>query len=326
MGPRGAAIAGMLAIAVVFSATMPAAEVVTFLGMCEPSAAVGLQDGDFDRFVVANDEDNRLRVYSQGGGVPAAEVDLDAIIEPRPTRAADLEAAAWLGDRAYWIGSHSRNSSGKLREDRWQLFATRLGGAEGEVVLDPRASIHTLLSAIGAASLELEAAIRADRSEDEALAPDNGGFNIEGMAATADGSGLLIGLRSPLLENRAIIVPLANPAEALAGAAPDLGELMLLDLDGRGIRSFDHSPTRAEFIVVAGPIRGGPFAIYRWSGASDDAPILLEQATASLLELDDFTPEAMIISADGNTALLLSDDGDRCPDPQEFRGTVISLR
>ena len=43
-----------------------------------------------------------------------------------------------------------------------------------------------------------------------------GGFNIEGLAATPEGK-LLIGLRNPLPQRRALVVPLENPAELVEG-------------------------------------------------------------------------------------------------------------
>ena len=41
----------------------------------------------------------------------------------------DLEAAAAVGTRVYWIGSHGRNAKGKPRPERQRFFATDIDPA-----------------------------------------------------------------------------------------------------------------------------------------------------------------------------------------------------
>src|SRR5688572_8366041 len=98
-------------------------QTVHFTGCCDASAAVALTE---DLFVVANDEDNVLRVYSrQRLGPPVSTTDLTAFLNPaKKSPEVDIEAAARIGDRIYWISSHGRNSKGKARESRHRLFAT----------------------------------------------------------------------------------------------------------------------------------------------------------------------------------------------------------
>ena len=49
----------------------------------------------------------------------------------------DLEAAAALGNRIYWIGSHSTNSKGKANPSRRRLFATDVKVVGDQVTLTP---------------------------------------------------------------------------------------------------------------------------------------------------------------------------------------------
>src|SRR4051812_47763733 len=95
-----------------------------FRGMCDASAAVALDD---DLFAVANDEDNTIRVYHAAkGGPPVSSVDLSAFLRVDPKfPETDLEGAAWLGDRIFWMASHGRNHDGKFRASRDRFFATR---------------------------------------------------------------------------------------------------------------------------------------------------------------------------------------------------------
>jgi hypothetical protein len=303
---------------------------VIFTGICEPSGAVSLPETIFaDSFLVANDEDNILRVYrTLEGGAPVDTFDLDELIQPAPEREADLEGATWLDGKAYWIGLHSRNGDGKRRKDRRQFFATSITAGTGPTIaLDPPVSLHTLSETLSGIDATLRATIRLDVDEDVSLAPDNGGFNIEGLSATVDGTGILIGLRSPQTPTgKAIVISLADPTRALVGEVPQLDLLDELDLDGRGIRSMEVVPALGSYFIVAGPVSGtAPFALYRWNGIVGTDPVEIPGFSAALAGQGDFTPEAMIPSQDGTQILVLSDDGDVCPSPPSFRGLLIDI-
>ncbi len=127
-----------------------------------------------------------------------------------------------------------------------------------------------------------------------------GGFNIEGLAATQDGQ-LLLGLRNPLFEGRALVIPLANPAQMIDGTSrARFGPAVELDLGGRGIRTIDL--VDGAYLIVAGPIAdAGTFAMYRWSGRAQDTPVALDR------ELRTLRPEALVAWPDAID--LLSDDG-----------------
>ncbi len=100
------------------------------MGACDASGAASLGGG---RIAVADDEDNRLRVYDLSTAGPPVE-----IVNTRPHLAdargkhpeMDLEAAATVGTRVYWIASHSRKKSGKRARSRLRLFATDLRRGE----------------------------------------------------------------------------------------------------------------------------------------------------------------------------------------------------
>src|SRR6185503_15218491 len=81
-------------------------------GMCDASAAVALGP---DLFAVANDEDNAIRIYLAGKpGPPIQTVNLSTFLQfGRKSPELDLEGAARIGDRIYWITSHGRNQEGR---------------------------------------------------------------------------------------------------------------------------------------------------------------------------------------------------------------------
>jgi hypothetical protein len=276
--------AGLLLLAAVAQAQ------TRYEGLCDASAAVAL---DARHFVVADDEHNRLTVYRRGEPKAVREIAVGDFL--KADKESDLEGAARVGQRVYWIGSHARNSAGKRREDRQRFFATSLDGATVKPVGQPYRDLLTdLLAAPSLAALRL-----ADAAQRPAEAKD--GFNIEGLAAAPDGS-LLIGLRNPVPAGRALLVPLLNPADLVEGRGPaKFGTPLRLDLGGRGVRDIER--VGQGYLIVAGPTGDdGSFALYRWSGQAQQAPVQLP------LDLGSLRPEALFAWPDGQLTLL-SDDG-----------------
>ncbi|ACA17094.1 conserved hypothetical protein [Methylobacterium sp. 4-46] len=314
--------------------------VLVHWGMCEASGAVPVPAGSFgDRFLVVNDEDNTLRLYraeETGAPLALAGADLDPVFAPKPggkVKKADLEGAAWLGGDVVVIGSHSRDKDGEAEESRRQLLAVTLTGAPDAPVLKRRgASFRGLAKALSDLDPQLAARIALDADSKPDLAPKRRGLAVEGLAPTADGQGLLIGLRNPLnADNDALVVPLQNPAEVLAsGAAPKLGKPIALDLKGRGIRDIAYAPgAKAYFIIAGGAGSGGEaFDLYRWSGEPGAAPARVPGAAQALAGIPDFQPEALLVAPDGSRVRLLSDDGASCPDkaPKSFRSVLLDLK
>ena len=279
-----------------------------FSGMCDASGAVAASS---NLFVVANDEDNILRLYrSDQPGEPVKQFDFNAFLELRgKSLEADLEGAARIGDRAFWIGSHGRNIDGKKRPNRCRLFATDITITNGDVMLTAvgRPCKRLLEDMINDPRFEpfhfAEAAKHAPK--------DPGALNIEGLSATPEGH-LLIGFRNPIPDGKALIIPLLNPNEVIERKPARFGQAIQLDLGGLGIR--DMACHNGIYIVIAGPWHeGGPFHLYRWMGA-DSRP-----ETLPVDHFGDYHPEGIIIYP--QTGLqeiqIISDDGTRmingCP-------------
>ena len=285
-------------------------ELLIFTGSCDGSAAVLLDDG---RLLVSEDTNNILRYFSQKGGGPLATFDAYPITEVDPHSRRNfsaIEGAARLGDRSYWISSHSRQFEGKNRPNRRRFFALKTVAGSGAV--EPAGVAFTrllqILSERGAVPVvDLSRSIMIRHSQLPYLAPDKGGFNIAGLAAAKDGKGLLIGLRNPRTRGRAVVLPLENPAMLTRGPAiPRFGEPVLLDLGGLGISSLEYSPATDSYFVVAAPHdKSEGFKLYEWSGETAVAPVLLQDISPH-----DLAPEAMVVGKRGRRVLLLSDDGE----------------
>jgi len=285
-------------------------EVLSFRGACDASAGVALSP---DLFVVADDENNRLRLYKIGeASLPIAETDLTSFLEKDAEfPEADIEAATRVDQVIYWITSHGRNRDGKMRPNRYRFFATTIQTSAGEVRLEPMGTpcnglVQALINAATPAHLGLDNNLK--KKDRKKLAPKEQGLNIEGLSASADGRILYIGLRNPLFSEKAVVIPLNNARHVIERSAkPILGQPMLWDLGLRGIRSMEYSSYHKAFLVVAGPIDDeSDFAVYRWSGKDKDNPSFARSLNVGLSH---FTPEALIPFADKASVLLLSDDG-----------------
>lgn len=308
----------------------PAATPEEYFGTCSVSAGAFL---DAAHFVVASDEDSVLRVYRLGVAQPVAARDLSGFLAlDRKRPEADLEGAARAGDRIWWIGSHSRTAGGKRAPNRQCLFATRLvPNPAGPPGLEPvgrpyRRLLDDLLAAPSLQSVPLAGAA--------ALAPEEGGVNIEGLAAAPDGP-LWIGFRSPVPAGRALLVPLRNPEAIVQGERAQLGEPVLLDLGGLGVRDLLWAGARCW--ILAGPADGGgSFRLYVWEGTGRGVRAV--PWTGALPRR--FRPEALLgpvpegAPAAENPArfLVLSDDGGRriddcecqeLPDPAQRRFRAV---
>jgi hypothetical protein len=267
--------------------------------MCDASAVVMISS---NLFLVASDEDNVLRLYStRTGGAPLREFDLTRFLElERKSPEADIEAAARIGERVFWIGSHGRNRTGKERMNRSRLFATDLTGNDVNLRVTPvgrpcKTVLEQLLRDGRFSSFRLEESARI-------VPKDEDGLNIEGLAATPEG-GLLIGFRNPIPQQKALVVPLLNPDEVISGKAARFGDPILLDLGGLGIRDFVQ--ISGGFAILAGPYSSsGPFHLFRWTGHD----MGLEMVNVSF---KGFTPEALsLVPYEGRAMFLaLSDDG-----------------
>jgi hypothetical protein len=271
---------------------------VTFPDACDASAAAALGP---DRFVMANDEDNRLRIYNRSGLGGPERIELKGFLDADGE--ADIEGVTTIGRRLYWITSHGRNKNGKERPGRHRFFATDLVGEGAASKVVPVGSPYTGLLQAFQAAPHLSKYRLADAAR---LAPEaEGGLNVEGLAAMPDGR-MLVGLRNPVRDGKALLVTIENPDEVVAGQAARIGPAYELKMGGRGIRSIEYSASRREYLIVAGPTGDeGSFELRRWSGPGSDEPSVVPNVA-----FDGLNPEALFFfPGDDQRVHFLSDDG-----------------
>lgn len=306
----------VLIIALLVLAAPPPArpEVTKHFGMCDASAAVPVGP---TMFVVANDEDNRLRVYRRddpGRPVPVYQrrhpsepvpwVDLSSFLKVDPKHPeADIEGATRVEDRVYWITSHGRNKNGKPRPNRHRLFATEIKVSGDKVTIAPVGKPYRDLLKDLTASQWLKEYRLGDAAEKPPEETD--GLNIEGLSATTQGT-LLIAFRNPTPHGKALLVPLENPKQVVEGKAAKLGKPISLSVGGLGIRSIEYFEAKQKYLIVAGPHGDeGDFHLYQWSGPPSEEAELIEG-----VNFRSFRPEALVIYPTEQTRIqILSDDG-----------------
>lgn len=112
----------------------------------------------------------------------------------------------------------------------------------------------------------------------------DGGINVEGIAWDPQNKRLLLGLRSPVVDGQALIVPLkmrdANAAFSFENLEVEGRKAIRVPLNGAGIRSIEYDEARKAFFLLTG---AGPnsekmdFKLWEWSGT--EAPALREMNT-----------------------------------------------
>ncbi|MCX8097609.1 MAG: ExeM/NucH family extracellular endonuclease [Casimicrobiaceae bacterium] len=313
-------------------------------GLCDASTAARI---DGLAYVVANDEDQRLRLFpSTGSGTFTSQFDVTTAlaltdISGGVPREVDIEASARLGNRIYWLASHSNSASGANRPNRSRVFATDVTGSgtsaslsfvgyyanlKADLIAWDNANGHGL----GAGALGLAASAAAGVLPE---APGGDGFNIEGLTFAPDDTTAWIAFRAPLqnttARNRALLIPVTNFTSLVTGSPgtgpANFGAPILLDLGGRSIRAIDRAAD-GRYLIVAGPHDAATgtapkdFRLFRWSGNPADAPeMFLTNLTArgAAGSYEGIVSLPASLTA-GQTVELLTDEGDT-----NFYGTGI---
>ncbi|MBW8327643.1 MAG: DUF3616 domain-containing protein [Thiobacillus sp.] len=274
-------------------------------GVYEPSAVQQLADG---RFLVVEDEKQHpfsLITIAADGRVSSVPLNPDSPDAGDALRKLDdlegltLDRSGYL----YAITSHSRDEEGDEKKSRDKLVRFAI---EGDRVAAPKV-VKGLKAALLEAFPELAAAaaIRDVKAE--------GGLNIEALEMSADQQRLLIGLRSPLLDNRALIVSVENPAAMFdTGEPPRVSStLTTLDLGGNGIRGMSCLPSLGGYLISSGPASRvqAPFQVWFWSGQPDAPARRVSVSGMQGFERAEGISPAVI---DGHQRIIIvSDDGSR---------------
>jgi uncharacterized repeat protein (TIGR02543 family) len=314
------------------------------------SDASGASVIDSNYMFVADDENNLLRLYDRRhSGKQLYSFDISSAVGA--SSECDLEASSTsvkynAGKRLYWIGSLGNNKSGDLKSDRNKVVATDVAGTGAASTLTVKSYSNQMRNAL--ISWGNTNGWNFTTSAASGMIPKRiDGFNVEGLSVTHGGDTAYIGFRAPCVpvkgitpnaSNRkyAILAPINNFETIMNGSGqvattPLIGEPILFDLEGLGIRSVEKTAS-GKYLIVAGLFTGGGSpAVYLWDGVVPANPGKTVIDTSSpvskliklrLPDLKDLAqvspdgqaeghPEAMIANVEGNilNIRLLSDNG-----------------
>ncbi|MBB5925451.1 DUF3616 domain-containing protein [Streptomyces echinatus] len=283
-------------------------------GASDASAAVDAGGG---YVLVANDEDNTLRLYDgAASGAPVRSWDLDGALGAG--KEVDIEGAARAGNTIYWTGSLGNNKDGEYKPDRNTVFTTTVSGSGAATQLAFGTAGHRLRDDLVAwdeangdryGFAAATAAGRAPKQVD--------GFNVEGLEfAPGSVTTAYVGFRAPLVPpqtgGRALIVPVTNMDQVARGTKAAVGTPIELDLGGLSVRDLRRN-AQGQYLILAGSWaaedNSAPYALYSWDGVAGHRPVkVLDLPTAdaggweSVVSVPDLT-------AAGARVQLITDDG-----------------
>jgi len=165
----------------------------------------------------------------------------------------------------YATTSFSRTLSGSRNRAREKLIRFRFDGTR----ITERKTITGLYKVMMATSRQLRDAAKILNPKDD------DGFNIEGLSFNKTKDRLLFGLRSPVIDGKAMILTMENPHGAFDNnASPKFAEKpIFLNLDKGGIRSIAYDPRLDGYLIVSRrQKKGKKFKLWLWSGKENQAP------------------------------------------------------
>jgi len=222
-------------------------------GRFEASAVVSVPGSPGVLF--ADDKDGRV-VYWMDLAADGRQ-RAPAVPVPLGVELVDPEGLTTDGTHIFVVGSQSKGSAAGVSLARFTFDAKQRRASDVQ-------SIAGLKGFLAEHVRELR-----DHQAAEAL-------NIEGLAWDPARHRLLLGLREPVVEGQALVVPLAfrqpdGPFTLENVEVPD-GRAIPLDMHGAGIRSLEYDPRARAFRAIGGSDGDGgsrDFHLFEWNGAPE---------------------------------------------------------
>ena len=208
----------------------------------------------------------------------------------------DIDRLGYL----YAITSHSFTSKGEKKKSREKLSRFKI---QGQTIIEP-VVIKTLKEAIAKEHPFLVTALEEQNSKSKQ------GFNIEGLSLNPTQDKLLLGLRSPLKDNKAIVLTLENINETFNLQTPPKisSKIHFLDLKGETIRSLNYIPYLKGYLIISGPVgksKNIEFKLWLWNLQKNTT----QRVTVDGLEGFEEAEGLAAITWNGKPRLLIMTDG-----------------
>lgn len=186
---------------------------------------------------------------------------------------ADPEGITTDGTWIYVVGSQSRGNGASLARFKFDPATRTASGAESMTGLETmiEEAIPSLRPPApggkgtkGMKGDKGKKGKKGNKKDEEAFA-----LNIEGLTWDPKGSRLLLGVRAPVVDGMALVVPLRlrDRARPVSVANVSIEAPMRIDLGGSGIRGMEHDTTAGGYQIIAGhPTGARDFRLVTWSG------------------------------------------------------------
>ena len=246
-------------------------------------------------WVVDNEDDQNLLVMEENGSFSVHPLPSDG-------RISDLEGITSDGESLYLIAGGGLSKEGRVKSKRFAMARGTLHqGEPTEVrIVDMLKWLVPFAQELG---MEME---KAEGPDGEKIkVPEDGKF--EGLAMMPDGR-LLMGIRKPLVNDRAVIIQLDGYREAFDQEKAFLIQPKLvaeLDLDGGGISSLEYDPEGKRLLVLGIHAKKNRTDLYAWK---EDAG--KKAKPKRICKIKGHKAEGVVRDEDSHRILILCDDED----------------
>jgi hypothetical protein len=269
-----------------------------FADVFEPSGIVSLADG---QVLVIEDEPRHamsLLDFTGSEGVWRMPISSEHPVLLGPLE--DLEGVARddLG-RLYVITSHSKTNKYRLPASRKKLIRFEMEGSN----MVRSILVHNLKKEILKKFDHLRTGIAGKKAD----------LNIEALSVRRKDGALMMGLRTPLIDHKALIISMENLDEVFdQGAKIQFSnELIELDLDGGGIRALAYDASLGGYLIISRreDKKNKAFKLWLWDGdAGHGAKRLRFKSTLDLERAEGIAPFRL---GSLRGLLIVFDDGNR---------------
>lgn len=275
-----------------------AVKIDTFDSLYEPSGVIQVDKG----VVVVVEDEGETPLYLS---LPQHNAETGVLGQGKFVTAGvevdDLEGITASGDSTLFaITSHSVTRKGKRKEEREQLLKLKVHNKS-----------VTLTGKSGTLLPYLINRLQQVPGLDESLANT---INIEGLSFDKSGKRLLVGLRTPTLNGKAIVLEILNPYSLFENNESPLfsDQLILLDIGGGGIRAMEYFSQFDRYLVaneVTNKKGKRRSRVWAWDGTTNNTPTrVFLPKLKGIKNIEGLTP---LSYENHHFLLLVCDDGKR---------------
>jgi hypothetical protein len=207
---------------------------------------------------------------SRPGEVLWAPVTAEGVGDVQPVAmgvaVGDPEGITTDGTWIYVVGSQSRGNGASLARFKFDPATRKATDAESMTGLETmlEEAVPSLRPHAAGGKGNKGKKGKGNKKEEEAAS-----LNVEGLTWDPKGSRLLLGVRAPVVDGMALLVPLRlrDRARPVSVSNVSIEAPMRVDLGGSGIRAIEHDTTAGGYQIIAGhPTGARDFRLVTWSG------------------------------------------------------------